>query len=182
FTPSLAGAHQGRNAAIAIAVSVHLKTMGNKLEKSKIIRALETTCWPGRLEVISQRPVVLVDGAHNIEGATALEAYIKEFVSPAPVLIFAVMRDKKIEDMVRILFPCAKKVIITRFPYYKAAVPEDVAAKAPKFRDRILVEPDLDKAVAAALEEAAPDGVVLAAGSLFLAGELKKRFPKTAAE
>jgi len=181
FTPSLAGIHQGRNASVAIAVCERLLALGMKLEKRKIIRALQTTRWPGRLEVISKKPLVLVDGAHNVEGAKALRAYIKEFVSPDPVLIFAVMRDKKAEDMARILFPCAKKVIITKFPYHKAASPEDLADKAAKFRRKILVEPDLNRAVAAALREATPAGVVLAAGSLFLAGELIKILPKSEA-
>jgi len=176
FTPSLAGAHQGRNAAVAIAVSEELNKMGRKLEKTGIIRALETTPWPGRLEIVSERPLVLVDGAHNEEGARALRAYIQDCLSQAPVLVFAAMRDKRIEAMADLLFPFGKKVVITRFPYHKAAAPEDVADLALKYADRILVEPDLAKAVTAALEEATPEGVVLATGSLFLVGEVKKIF------
>jgi dihydrofolate synthase/folylpolyglutamate synthase len=182
FTPSLRGAHQGRNAAIAIAVSEQLDRQWQKFDRKLIGRGLETTRWPGRLEVISEHPYVLVDGAHNEEGARALSAFVKEFV-PKPIsLIFAVMRDKKVENLANILFPLAEKVILTRFPYHKAAEPEDVLEKARNFQDRICLEPDVERAVNIALKEATTKGAVLVAGSLFLVGELKKIFPGSGAE
>jgi dihydrofolate synthase/folylpolyglutamate synthase len=177
FTPSLRGVHQGRNAAIAIAVSELLSKCWRKLDRDRIIRGLETTRWPGRLEIISERPFVLVDGAHNEEGAKALRAYVEDFVPKPLVLIFAVMRDKKITNLANILFPLAEKIILTRFPYHKAAEPEDVLEKAENFQDRICLEPDVGKALNRALETVSAQGAVLAAGSLFLVGELKKLFP-----
>jgi len=179
FTPSLRGMHQGRNAAIAIAVSEQLSGQGKKIDRDRVIRGVETTRWPGRLEVISARPCVLVDGAHNEEGAKALSAYVKEFVSKPLILVFAVMRDKKIANLANILFPLAERVILTRFPYHKAAEPEDVLEEARGFQDRIYLEPDVEKAVKVALEKASPEGTVLVAGSLFLVGELKKIFPES---
>jgi len=182
FTPSLRGVHQGRNAAIAIAVSEHLDRQWQKLDRDLIVRGLETTHWPGRLEVISKRPFVLVDGAHNEEGARALSAYVKEFVPKPLILIFAVMKDKKMGNLASILFPLAARVILTRFPYHKAAEPEDILEKAKDFQDRILLEPDVKRAVKIALEEASTEGAVCVAGSLFLVGELKKIFPSTGVE
>jgi len=182
FTPSLRGVHQGRNAAIAIAVSEHLDRQWQKLDRGLIIRGLETTHWPGRLEIISERPFVLVDGAHNEEGARALRAYVEEFVPKPLILIFAVMKDKKMGNLASILFPLAARVILTRFPYHKAAEPEDILEKARDFEDRILLEPDVKRAVKIALEEASMEGAVCVAGSLFLVGELKKIFPSTGVE
>jgi dihydrofolate synthase/folylpolyglutamate synthase len=177
FTPALRGAHQGRNAAVAIAVSEQLDKRWKKLDRERIVLGLEETHWPGRLEVISEHPLILADGAHNEEGARALSAYVKDFVPKPLTLVFAVMRDKKIEDLSNILFPLADRVIVTRFPYHKASAPEDVLGKAEGFRERILLEPDVKKAMNLALEAASSEGAVLVAGSLFLVGELKKILP-----
>lgn len=178
FTPSLRGAHQGRNAAIAIAVSEQINKRWKKLDGERIVLGLEGTRWPGRLEVISERPFVLADGAHNEEGARALSAYVKDFVPKPLILIFAVMRDKKIENLAKILFPLADRVILTRFPYHKAADPEDILEKAGDFQERICLEPNVDRAMNVALEEVSSGGAILVAGSLFLVGELKKVFPQ----
>ena len=91
---------------------------------------------------------------------------------------FAWMRDKKIENLAKILFPLADRVILTRFPYHKAADPEDVLEKAEDFKERIYLEPDVEIAVNMALKEASSGGAILVAGSLFLVGELKKVFPQ----
>jgi dihydrofolate synthase/folylpolyglutamate synthase len=176
FTPALRGAHQGRNAAIAIAVAEQLDRRWKKLDRERIVLALERTRWPGRLEVISKRPYILADGAHNEEGASALRAYVETFVPKPLILIFAVMRDKKIESLARILFPLADRVILTRFPYHKAADPDDVLGEAVDFKDRISLEPDVEKAVNTALKKIPSGGAILVAGSLFLVGELKKIF------
>jgi dihydrofolate synthase/folylpolyglutamate synthase len=178
FTPALRGAHQGRNAALAIAVSEQLDRQWQNLDRERIVLGLEETRWPGRLEVISEHPFVLVDGAHNEEGARALRAYVKDFVPKPLILVFAVMRDKKIENLANILFPLADRVILTRFPYHKAASPEDISDSAVNFRERICLEPDVEKAVNRALNEASTGGSILVAGSLFLVGELKKIFPQ----
>ncbi len=176
YIPSLLGEHQGKNAAIAIAVARQLSKNWRRLEKSRIIRGVETANWPGRLEVVSESPFVLVDGAHNEEGAKALRKYVQEFISLPCVLVFAVMRDKNIEKLSEILFPLAHKVICTKFPYFKAAAPEDIQRRASRFQDRIVFQPDVQQAVQTALQAASPDGVVLVAGSLFLVGEIKKIF------
>ncbi len=176
FAPSMLGEHQGKNGAIAIAVAHRLSKDWRPLERSRIIQGIEAAFWPGRLEVVSDRPLVLVDGAHNEEGAKALKAYVQEFISLPCVLVFAVMRDKDIAKLSEILFPLADKVICTRFPYFKAALPEDIQKQVSRFEGRIVVEPDVEKAVNTALQAAKSDGTVLVAGSLFLVGEIKRIF------
>ncbi len=176
YLPSLLGEHQGKNAAIAIAVARQMSKNWRRLDQSRIIRGIETAKWPGRLEVVSERPFVLVDGAHNVEGAKALSKYVQEFISLPCVLVFAVMRDKNIQKLSEILFPLAHTVVCTRFPYFKAASPEDIQRQASRFQGRIVFQPDVPQAVQTALRAASPDGVVLVAGSLFLVGEIKKIF------
>ncbi len=176
YIPFLLGEHQGKNAAIAISVAQQLTKDWRRLEKSRIIRGIETAHWPGRLEVLSTTPLFLVDGAHNEEGAMALKKYVLEFINLPCVLVFAVMRDKNIAKLSEILFPLAHKVICTKFPYFKAASPEDIQRQASRFQDRIVVQADVRQAIQTALQAASADGAVLATGSLFLVGEIKKIF------
>ncbi|GAI36198.1 unnamed protein product, partial [marine sediment metagenome] len=145
-----------------------------KLEKEKIILGIETTRWDGRLEVISRRPLVLLDGAHNEEGARALEKYVREFVPTPVILVYAAMRDKKIEKIAYILFPLAEKVILTRFPYFRAEEPDEMKDRLQGFKDRIVCEPDARKAFEMAIQSAGARGSILITGSLFLVGEIKK--------
>jgi dihydrofolate synthase/folylpolyglutamate synthase len=179
YQPALPGKHQGRNAAIAIAASRLLDQRWKKLEKQKIIQGIQTTRWEGRLEFLSVKPLLLLDGAHNEEGAVALRDYMKEFVTSPVVLVFASMRDKKIERIAGILFPLAKVVILTRFPYFRSCLPEELAEKSTADKKKIICEPDAEKAFLMAQKLAAPDGIVLVAGSLFLVGEIKKIIRKS---
>jgi dihydrofolate synthase/folylpolyglutamate synthase len=178
FTPSLLGKHQGENAAVTIAASEQLNGNWKKLEKEKIIQGIEETRWEGRLEVLSRSPLVILDGAHNEEGVKALRDYIQEFVSTPFTLVVAFMRDKKITKMATLLFPLAERIILTRFPYFRAAEPEEISAQAPQFKEKFVLEPDTEKAVKTAFSEDSPQRCVVITGSLFLIGEVKKHFPK----
>jgi dihydrofolate synthase/folylpolyglutamate synthase len=174
FSPALAGRHQGHNAAVAIATAEVVSRTWKPLDKAKIIKAVRETRWEGRLETVAGRPLVLLDGAHNVEGAEALAAYIKETVRRPVVLVFAAMQDKDIRAMARLLFPLCETVILTRVPYKRSATPEELAAAAPPFNGRVLLEPDTSKAVALALSESRGRTPVVIAGSLFLIGEVKR--------
>lgn len=176
FQPSLQGAHQGRNAAVAIAAAYQLDQGWKKLEKKKIIDAIETTLWEGRLEVLSQRPHILIDGAHNTAGAAALGKYIRTRFSEPVVLVFAVMSDKEIRGMAEILFPLAAKVMLTTLPLPRAAAPADILAAVPQFAARCEVESDLELCLQKAAALAGQKGVMVCAGSIFLAGAVKKYF------
>ena len=178
FTPALLGEHQGKNAAVAITAAEQLNKVWKDLETDKIRKGVETAVWPGRLEKINDSPAVILDGAHNGEGAKALGHYLKKFAHPPVILIFAIMRDKKIKDLADILFPLSDSVILTKFPYYRAAQPEEIKRKTQKYADKIKIEPDINKAMFMANEKAAPNGTVVVAGSLFLVGEVKKCWRK----
>jgi dihydrofolate synthase/folylpolyglutamate synthase len=179
YQPSLRGEHQGRNAAVAIAACRAIDRHWRGLEKEKIVQGIQTTRWEGRLEVLSPKPLVLLDGAHNEEGAEALRDYIREFVSPPLYIVYAAMRDKNVRKVADILFPLADKIILTRFPYFRAAQPEELREKVFRYKDRIICEPNVEQALRRAMEMAGPEGTVLVAGSLFLIGEIKKIRPSS---
>jgi dihydrofolate synthase/folylpolyglutamate synthase len=177
YSPSLPGLHQGKNAAVALAAARELGRLWQPIEREKILAGIATTSWEGRLESFLDHPPVVMDGAHNLEGAQALREFILERLGPSVILVFATMQDKKIEELARVLFPLAERIILTRYPYYRAATPEEIARRAPGFSDRIELEPDTAEAVRRALAVAGERSAVVITGSLFLVGEVKKLFP-----
>lgn len=174
FTPGLAGRHQGANAAMAIAAAEVLSRVWKPLDKAKVLAAIRDTRWEGRLETVRRRPLVLLDGAHNVEGAEALAAYLREVVRKPVVLVFAAMEDKDLRAMTRILFPLASAVVLTRVPYKRAATPEALFAAAPPFEGPVFLEPDTRKAADLALSISGGRAPLVIAGSLFLVGEVKR--------
>jgi dihydrofolate synthase/folylpolyglutamate synthase len=174
FTPGLAGRHQGANAATAIAAAEVLARVWKPLDKAKVLAAVRETHWEGRLETVRQRPLVLLDGAHNIEGVTALAEHIKKIIGRCVVLVFAAMEDKDLRAMTRILFPVASTVVLTRVPYKRSATPEALLAAAPPFKGPVFLEPDTRRAVELALSLSGGRTPVVIAGSLFLIGEVKR--------
>ena len=153
FSPALAGRHQCANAAVAIATAEVLARFWRPFDKAKILEAIGETRWEGRLETVRRRPPVILDGAHNVEGVTALVSYVTEVIRRPVVLVFAAMKDKDLRAMTRVLFPVAGTIVLTRVPYKRSASPEDLLAAAPPFKGRVLLEPDTRKAVEMALRE-----------------------------
>jgi dihydrofolate synthase/folylpolyglutamate synthase len=172
--PRLRGEHQGLNAAVAAAAARTLGCVWRPVDARSIVRGVAAAEWPGRLEAVGRNPLVLLDGAHNEEGARALASYVRDFVRGPLVLVFAMLKDKAVDKAVRLLFPRPRRVVLTSIPSARAASPAEVAALARPFRDKILIEPDLREAIALAKAEAGPRGTVLIAGSLYLVGEVKK--------
>jgi dihydrofolate synthase/folylpolyglutamate synthase len=159
----LAGAHQVINAATAAAVL-------QKLDLA--VDGIAAARWPGRLEVVSTAPEIILDGAHNPAGARALAEHIRRFYSKRPVwLIYGAMRDKSVEEITEILFPLAAHVIITTPAYGPRALrPEAVMETS----DHPSMEAALDVAPAIALARTAPpEAAVFITGSLYLVGEAR---------
>jgi len=166
----LPGAHQVANVAVAVRLLHEARAAGVAMDLSKVAKGIARTRWPGRLQRLPGRPPLLIDGAHNPAAARALAQELRR--QGSFVLVFAAMADKDIKEMGRILFPLAREVVLTRVPGERAAAPEAIvrrvgapargARKAGRVRD----------ALALARRLAGPRGLVVAAGSLYLAGEV----------
>jgi dihydrofolate synthase/folylpolyglutamate synthase len=141
------------------------------LEVEAIERGVRDARWPGRLELVSRRPDIYLDGAHNPAGARALAAYIVQFHKNRPVwMIYGAMRDKAVEEIAGVLFPLATQLILTAPQQPRAVRPDTVAELSG--HDRVCVAKDVAEALAMA--RAAPDdAVVFITGSLFLVGEAR---------
>ena len=173
FSPRLQGEHQGRNAAVAIAAAVVLGRRWRPLRKRLIVRGIREAGWEGRLETAGHRPCVVMDGAHNEAGARVVAAYAKDFLPRPLTLVFAIMKDKDIPRVSRLLFPLADTLVLTSLPLRRAATPELIFSLAPRRSKKVFLEPDPGRAVKKAIELTPPRGSVLITGSLFLVGEVK---------
>ena len=174
YRPSLPGLHQGENAAVALRAAEVLGHVWRTFEPRTMVRAIGRTLWEGRLETAGTRPPLILDGAHNPEGAEALAAHIRTIVRRPVVLVFDAMKDKEIRAMAGALFPLAVKVVLTRIPMERAADPEEVLALWGGDRDNIVAEPDVPRALGLARRLAGRSTPIVVTGSLFLVGEVKK--------
>ncbi|MGH9470095.1 MAG: bifunctional folylpolyglutamate synthase/dihydrofolate synthase [Terriglobia bacterium] len=171
LAPALAGRFQVQNAMAAVAAALELRERGFSIPLQAIRQGLRRARWPGRLDVIARRPMTVLDGAHNPAAALELAAFAREqFRGRRVRLVYASMRDKAIEEISAILFPIASEVYVTQVATARAATPEEILRRAGPQRGRIMIEPDAERALNAALEASSREDVVLAAGSLFLVG------------
>lgn len=163
----LAGEHQAENAATAFAA---LQRLG--ISAPDIAQGIAQTRWPGRMELVSRNPDILLDGAHNPAGAKALAGYLRRFGARRRLrLIFGVMREKAAAEMAAELFPLAWEVIPVAPHQVRALPAEAIRQLSPHPRMRAAAS--LASALEAARTGAAPGDWIVITGSLFLVGEAR---------
>jgi dihydrofolate synthase/folylpolyglutamate synthase len=173
----LAGRHQLRNLALAIATAEELAQFGFKVTPKQIEQGIRETHWPGRFQVLPpsaathQREMVL-DVAHNPAGAWALRSALSEtFPGRELTLVFAAMRDKALEEMAAILFPIAEQVIVTTVANPRAATTSELRQAASRTGTPLYEEQTVAAALSRAREVGKPQGIIVVTGSIFLVGE-----------
>jgi dihydrofolate synthase/folylpolyglutamate synthase len=141
-----------------------------------VARGFAVLRWPARVEVMGDRPWVVVDGAHNVASAEALAATLRTCFPPAPrTLVFGTTRDKDLRGQLRALLPGTTTVVATRYVENPRAVPPDEVAEAVlEMTGQVaLVTFDPGEAMALARRETPRDGLICVTGSLFLAAETR---------
>ncbi len=171
----LLGGYQADNAACAIR-AFRLLCEGDRMRWSEeaVRQGLSDVRIEGRLQVLSHRPLVVVDGAHNDLGARTLAETVRARWADRPLtLIFGVLEDKDYIRMAKALFPLAAQVVLVPVASYleRSADPRSVADRTVGFARELLVAEDLPTALDAVLPGLPEDGLCLIAGSLYLAGE-----------
>lgn len=145
---------------------------------AEAVRAgLASVRWPGRLDVLRERPWLVVDGAHNGDSAARLaEALTACFPVAARHLVFGTSVGKDVARMLDALLPATDRVTVTR-SHHERSVPLDDLAMALGARGRTPASiPDVRDAVTDALQQAAPDDLIIVTGSLFVVGEALEAF------
>ena len=170
---ALAGIHQRCNAAAALAAIDQLEALGAlRVESSARARALAAVVHPGRFEWIAGEPDIVLDGAHNPDGAAALAALLRDFADRRIVMILGVSADKDVRALVGPLAARGAHVIATRYQQERALAADELAAIVREVNPEVPVELATDLAHALAAARGQGDLIVIA-GSLFLVGEAR---------
>ena len=173
----LAGRHQLRNLALAVATAEELAQFGFKVTPKQMEQGIRETHWPGRFQVLppsaaTQQREMVLDVAHNPAGAWALRSALSEnFPGRELTMVFAAMRDKAVQEMAEILFPIAEQVIVTKVANPRAATTSELAQAASRTGTPIYEEQGAAAALARAREVSKPQGLIVVTGSIFLVGE-----------
>jgi len=173
----LLGEHQRQNAACAVEAA-HLLADA-KFNIEHIDEALLETRWQGRLEMVRHSPRVILDGAHNPDGAKALAAYMaKEIDRNRTVLMLGIMADKDLHGICQPLVPLVREVICVKAPSQRAASPKDIAARARSFGARVHQEGDVAESLSKWMQKLDAGDTLIISGSLTTIGAAKKYFLK----
>jgi len=171
----LLGNYQVDNAALVVAACEVLNKKKAGIPIKSIREGLANNNWPGRLEVVSTNPFVLLDGSHNLIAARNLARYLSDNLSNRNItLVIGILDDKPYSAMLKSLLPVCKRAIITSPKIDRALSPEKLLAVAENLISDITIISDVGKAVNHAIESARPGDAVCIAGSLYVVGEAKE--------
>jgi dihydrofolate synthase/folylpolyglutamate synthase len=165
----LEGDHQLENLALAVRA---VECFTDSVSVEEVARGVAATEWPGRLQRIEGKPALLLDAAHNVMATRALVDYLRTYPHPKRVLLFGVMKDKRVWEMLELLLPHVGHLIATRPEMSRSRDPEILARFASERGVPSEAVRSTKAALARAREIAGPEGEVLVAGSIFLLGEI----------
>jgi dihydrofolate synthase/folylpolyglutamate synthase len=169
---NLAGEHQIRNAACAISALESLQSKWFEVGKKAILSGLNKVDWPGRLEIYSKNPLVILDVAHNPDGVDNLVSALGNLLPDKKIyFIFGVMDDKNYRKMLRMMDKIAQEIILTQPAYPRSAKLDNLTEAARKAGLRYSTIPGVKEAYQEALNKMKNDDVLCVTGSHFTVGE-----------
>lgn len=173
---SMVGRHQAENLKTALATLEILRKSGAvKLDREALYEGLKRARQPGRFEVISKDPLVIIDGAHNEAGAQALqETMAQHFAGKKILLVAGILADKEIDSIVKFLTKITDHIIVTEPDNPRKLAAEKLAEHVAGFGVAAEVVSDVEAAVHRAKELADDYDVILFAGSLYLIGDVRR--------
>ena len=168
----LPGEHQIKNTSVAIVAAKLVSKQDDRINELALHVGVANTLWPGRLERIHKQPDIILDGAHNPNGAEALRKALDKYYPEKPVhFVFGMMGDKDMSGVIATLIkPCDIVYTVRADNGSRAAEAADLAKLVGK--NAVAVD-DLAAAYSKAVEAAGTDGIVCVCGSLYLIGEFK---------
>ena len=172
----LGGHFQLENAALALQafelLQKHFSFQGTRHHTKN---ALKAVYWPGRFEIISYKPLMLVDGAHNPDAiAACISSIQKTYPDKDIIIIYAALKDKKVGDALYRLRKLSPSIIITRVKHDRAYEIKKLKKIAMKYFCHVKAIPSVKRAYTYARSVSAKDSLIVSLGSLFLVGEMKK--------
>ncbi len=172
--PQMAG-YQMANAALAVAGFQLLGAKGLTLTGNGMEKALQATRWPGRMEALSSRPLVVMDGAHNPEAVRGLvNSLLSRYPERRWVVLNGFLKDKDYKTCVRLLAPLTEVSVVTEPANERAEPGEKVFQAWEKTGARVLVVRDWKKALALSARKVTKNSGLLITGSLYLLGDCRR--------
>ena len=173
---SMVGRHQAENLKTALATLEILRKSGAvKLDREALYEGLKRARQPGRFEVISEDPLVIIDGAHNEAGAQALqETMAQHFAGKKILLVAGILADKEIDSIVKFLTKITDHIIVTEPDNPRKLAAEKLAEHVADFGVAAEAVSDVEAAVHRAKELADGYDVILFEGSLYLIGDVRR--------
>ena len=170
----LKGDHQIINAALALGALELLLDKGLELTDEAVYGGLASTHWPGRLEVVSREPFVILDGAHNPSAVRTLRRFLENATSFRHlILVVGILQDKAWKPMLKELASFSDLMIMSRPQNERAADPHELASFARPLTQDLVVIPHLPEAISFALKQAGAADAVCVTGSLYTVGDAK---------
>lgn len=175
----LRGDHQAANAALALAAAELLREKHYLIEDQALYDGLNKVSWPGRLELVSTAPLVVLDGAHNPDAMRTLRsALFTAFDFNHLILVLGIMEDKEIRKMTAALAPSAHHLVLCKPLMDRAASTQTIAATVKDLNVPCHQIDDVKKAVRYALTLSDEGDLICVTGSLFTVGEARTLFVK----
>ena len=179
FHIPLLGFHQIENAATAFAALKTAERFGLTLSQEAYEKGFANVQWPGRMEVLSQHPPVVIDSAHNRYSALRLRQAMDDYFPGLPVvMVFGASEDKDIDGMFQELMPRVHRVITTQSVHPRAYDAGKLVELAHQCGRSAKAITPIESALKTALEEAGQEAVVLVTGSVFVAAAARAVFPQ----
>lgn len=178
----LIGTFQMENAALALEALEMLQADGVKLKEEKIRKGFRNAVWPARFEVLSEKPYVIADGAHNEDAVKKLMETMRfYFTNQRIIYIMGVLKDKEYDAMIEESAPLAEYIFTVTPPNRERALPAfELAGKIREYHPNVTATDSVEEALELARMMAGNDGVVLAFGSLSYMGKLRSCFQEKA--
>lgn len=172
----LLGVHQINNLLLAVTTFIEIsKLEGFSISNEEINNSIKNVKWLGRLEVLKNEPLVVIDGAHNIQGITTLRENVqKYFKYKNIILLLGILADKDVEEMVKVISPIAKSVYALTPHSERAELSEDLRLEILKYNKNCRAFEIYEDAYREALKEAEKDDLILISGSLYMIGDMRK--------
>lgn len=172
---SLIGEHQILNCIVCLNAIKQLKNKGVIIKDSSINRGLSNVKWIGRMEVLKKNPLVVIDGAHNIDGIGKLRISVDKYLNyNRLILIVGILGDKEVSKMLNVITDKASYVIVTEPHNYRAESSSVLYEKVKEKGIECFDIEDYEEAYKKALSLGNDDDLILVCGSLYMIGDMRK--------
>ena len=172
---NLIGYYQMYNSALSIMTILKLRDMGKMdISNENIKKGIENTFWPGRMEIVREKPKMLLDGAHNLDGIRNLTKNISLFKYNKLYIIAAILEDKEHKEMLKELSKYADEIVLVGIHTKRKTDPLILESEIIKSNIVVSIIEDLEDAIKNVIQKTSDNDFIIVTGSLYLISEIKE--------